>query len=202
LDDLNAIVNIKSLEKAKLAAKQLFGEVADEMMAHRREILRTSREQQAALDEARKNAGTREQQMKEQQAQAMAKRTEMFQQMSKAAQDKYPEWFQPKDGDEAGNKMLEDDYAKVKRIFDPETEMNPMEQLRLHSWLYNSAAGFRRQAQKAKELVARVTELETELSKYRESEPGGGEGGPQKTVEGEATMDGIEKQIDALGTPI
>lgn len=151
--DLLEIVNLP-LGKAKERATELFGEFAEEAMAHRKDVRRLWENRVKALDAARKVAVEREQQMVEQH-QAMAAEMQKFimenwQKANEAVKTDpdHAEFFKEVEGDEERNGIL----AKGYEFADQALQGNPMDPrlkpedratiIKRHAALRNRAAAY------------------------------------------------------------
>lgn len=204
-NDLMTLSNLPLGEARKLA-KEMFGDNADDIMAHRRKIRELSDAQNKALKDAETQAKEAEER-NGQQSKAMLEQTgQLWQAANRTLAEKYPKWFAPQEGDDEGNTLLQKGFATVDRMFAPTPETQPktpQEAVALHALIRNKAANHDRLALGLKKANARVAELEAELKAYQESEPkntgaapgsAGGAGGPADW----RAQD--EAEIDALNT--
>jgi hypothetical protein len=178
-EDLLELVNLP-LVKAKQLATEKFGDFADEVMGHRKEIRKLHDEQSAALEQARKVAGERETatagQVKEMQG-AVLKDWNTFNEEI-LGHEKYGTYFKPVEGDEQGNQRLAKGFELADRAFS-ESAMAPgltAEQrksiVQRHAVVRNRAAAFGRLVYQIETAQSRIAELEKELGQYKGSEPG------------------------------
>lgn len=195
--DLLALANLP-LGEARKMANAMFGDAADDVMAHRRKIRDLSDAQTKALDDAKKNSETRS---KEQQAQALQQQEKikkLWADENAAWQEKFPRWFKPEDGDEEGNALLAKGYEMADAAFS--NQGTPEERVKLHAQLRNKAAAFPKLALHLKKARTRIKELETALAAYEDSEPAAGEGGKPRTVTPTGSgMDEAFAEIESLG---
>lgn len=182
-EDMLALVNLP-LGKAREYANQIFGEFADDAMAHRKEIKSLFDAQQTALKEARENGAAR---VKQEQEQTQAQRaqltkfvTETWTEANRAAvtDEKYGKYFTPIEGDQQGNASLAKGFELADKAFgknpnDPNlSEAERKDIIRMHAALRNRAAAFGRLRQWVEQRDNRIAELEKELEDYKKSEPG------------------------------
>lgn len=179
-NDLLTLSNLPLGEARKLA-KEMFGDNADDMMAHRRKIRELSDAQNKALSEAQKSAEEAAK-TRDTQSQEMSKQTvQLWTQANKTLAEKYPKWFGPVEGDEEGNTLLQKGFALADRMFAPTKETAPkttQESVALHALIRNKVANHDRLALQVKKLTKELEEARTELKGYQESEPGGRAGNP------------------------
>lgn len=187
--DMLELVNLP-LGKARERAQALFGDFADDAMAHRKEIRHLFDEQQAALDDAKKSGAEREKQRHEQVTKTVS---EMQQHIAKAwseanqeatKDEKFGKYFTPQEGNEEVNKRLEKGFALADRAFSE----NPLKPglkaeerqaiVRRHAAVRNRCAAFGSLVYQLNQAQSKITELTKELSQFKASEPGGGEGLP------------------------
>lgn len=177
------------LGEARKLANQLFGDAADDMMAHRRVIRELSDKQHKALEEARKNGGEREKQHSiEQQAKdnaAAENLAKVWNAINTEAQAKY-DFLRPVEGQTERNERLEKAVKFVDESFglnvnSAKTEQERQDILKRHSALRNRAIGFTPLKFENKELKAKVAELEKALAEFQKSEPTAGEAGHERS---------------------
>jgi len=181
-EDMLTLVNMP-LGQAREAAKSMFGDFADDVMAQRKEIRRLADEQNMALEEARKNGAEREKQLRDnftkQQSEMVSFVSDEWKKANEEAinHEKVGQFFKPIDGDEEGNKLLERGYQMVDKALaanplDP--RLNPEQRrsiIRAHSAMRNRAAAFGRLVQQVQKLRAREAELVKELEQFKSTEP-------------------------------
>lgn len=198
------IVRIGDDDAALSAAEQLFGENstrANFLIERRNEIINAHRRGQIAKDEFRKTGSEREKSAMEQRLQQQqateaqsTKINETFKKLNTDAVEKYPQWFKEEEGDDTGNELLKKGFAMADRAFSP-NDLTPEQTVKLHSAIRNKSAGFDRLAYKNTTLKRRISELETELSEFRESDPGAAGGTGRKPEKQE--MSAFD-EIDAM----
>lgn len=201
-NDMMTLANLP-LGEARKAAKEMFGDNADDMMAHRRKIRELSDAQEKALTDAEKAAKeTQDNQFNQTKAQA-EEAGKLWSAANQTLAQKYPRWFAPADGDDEGNALLQKGFATVDRMFAPTPETapkTPQEAVALHALIRNKAANHDRLALRVKKANARVAELESELEKFHASEPGadttsapGSAGGTDWRAEADAEIDSLNE---------
>ena len=180
--DLLALVNLP-LGKAREIANKTFGEFADDVMAHRKEIRNLFDQQQAALENERKAGAEREKQRHEQmlqaqgQIQTLIKTTWEKENAEILKHEKFGQFFAPVEGDEEGNTRLQKGYALVDKAFaanplDPKLSPEQrVEAVRLHAAVRNRAAAFGRLTTTISKLQAEKAALVKELEQFKSSTP-------------------------------
>jgi len=183
------------LSKAREVARAVFGDFADDVMQHRKEIKRLFDEQSQALTEARTNGEAREKQRNEQFQKLTGEidgyiKTNWEKANAEAHGDaKYGAFFKPIEGDAEGNQRLAKGFELVDRAFaenpkDP--RLNAEQRLAIikrHAAVRNRAAGFGRLAWQNEKLKAELAAANKKLGEYEGTIPaaGGGNGAPAST---------------------
>ena len=197
-DDFDKFMSIADNEDAWNFAEQRFGSKAAIMWTHRQNFVKSVQAKNKAIEDFRKTGSEREKQTAEQQAAASKQAAEQWSGLVKSGVEKYPHYFAPVEGDDDGNKILEQGMAMADLAFGvlaPENidklpakaraslvngQLPPAEQLKLHSAIRNMAGGFGRMKHQLSLEQAKVKDLQTRLAEYEKSEPtGGGDGGGQ-----------------------
>lgn len=190
-DDVMTLASLP-LGEARKRCNALFGDSADDVMFHVREIRKLSDAQQTALAQARKNAANRSQELIKQNQEMNGTRVRVFNESNQQLAEKFPRWFKPIEGDNAGNARLSSGEALVKLMFNsrevtaddvkllPKSFREEMEakgrlstesEVRLHALVRSKAMNHDRAIFQANELRKKVAELEKALKQYEESEP-------------------------------
>lgn len=176
------LVNM-SLPKAREMANELFGDFADDVMSARKSIREMFDAKAKALSDAKTNGATR---MKDAAEKAQSEQAQIHESVTKnwdkwkaavTKDEKFGKYFNTVEGDEQGNQRLAKGFALVERAFS-ENPMDPKhtpEQreaiIKRQAAVFNRAAGFSKAVLMATTLEAKVKALETELAKYKGSEP-------------------------------
>lgn len=181
--DMLALLNMP-LGEARAYANKLFGEFADDAMAHRKELKSLFDTQSAAIEEAKKNAGLREQQEQEQLNRFRGEISKQVGEVwSKANQEAVTDketgqYFAKRDGDKDWNESLEKGFALADRAF-RENPMDPKltpeersEIIRRHAAVRNRAAGWGALKHENTRLKSHIAELEKMLEEFGATEPG------------------------------
>lgn len=187
-DDLLALVNLP-LGKAREVANQTFGEFADDVMLHRKEIRNLFEAQQQALENERKAGAERDKLRSEQfekqrsDTQNLIRQTWDKENEAVRNHEKYGKFFSPVEGDEEGNSRLQKGFELVDKAFaanpvDPSLSPEQRVQaVRLHAAVRNRAAAFGRLTGTISKLESENAALKAELEQFKNSTPPtGGQG--------------------------
>ncbi len=184
-EDLLTLVNLP-LGKAREVANTLFGDFADDVMAHRKELRGLFDAQQVALEEAKKNGGEREKQMMEAHQRQLTETQEFIKKTWEASNaevlssTKLSRFFSPVEGDEEGNARLAKGYALADKAFaenplDPKlTPEQRATAVKRHVALRNRAAAFGRLVDTVEKLEAKNAELTKKLQEIQGTTPSTG----------------------------
>lgn len=192
--DILEIVNMP-LGRAREVADEVFGKFADDVMAHRKEIKGLFEKQTQALEEAKKNGGTREQQRREQYQKQHAETSGFVQKHWKEATDSFlndpvnGDYFKPKVAPE-GQELTPDEkdwnesLARGEKFVDEAWKANVMAPglkpeeraaiIKKNAAVRLRAAAFGPLKRLNKRMEAKIAALEKELGQYSESTPGAG----------------------------
>ena len=181
--DLWEVVNAP-LIKAKQIATEKFGEFADEVMAHRKEVRRLYDEQSAALKRAESEAVQRDQKLHQQyetvtkELHQFAKETWEKANEASVADPENGRFFKPLEGDEERNSVLQKGYELV----DTSSRENPLDPaltpeqrasiVKKHVAIRNRAAAYGVIKHEFKKLQAQLSEVQEKLKQYESSTPG------------------------------
>lgn len=181
-NDILELVNLP-LGKARELAQTTFGDFADDVMAHRKEIKNLFEAQAGALESARNQGEERQKKMLEQyQASMETLNKQIGETWTKANEsftkdEKYGKYFTPVEGDQEGNQRLAKGYELADRAFkenplDPKLTPEQRESIvKRHAAVRNRAAAFGRLVAMNEKSRARIAELEAELAKFNGSTP-------------------------------
>ncbi len=182
VQDLVALANMP-LGAALTTAKAWFGDAATEILAHRRTLRELSDKQAGALEEAKKTAGTRETEMREQQNRQMSVMREetakLWNQFNDEAVKQY-EFLRPVEGQPERNAKLE----QASKFVDETLALNPgasktpeqrAEAIKRHTAVRNRAIGYSVIKHENTTLKSQVAELQKALEAYKGSEPTAGQ---------------------------
>ena len=180
--DMMALCNLPLAEARKMA-NQLYGDFADDMMAHRKEIKGLFQNRAEALAQAKANGSERVKQAQE----MFQKRTQEVKDFISSTWNKvngeavkhevYGKFFQPIEGDQDGNQRLAKGFALVDRAFNenPEDPRHSPEErsaiVKRHAIVRNRAAATGRLIAWLNQRDAKIADLEKKLSAYQGSTP-------------------------------
>jgi hypothetical protein len=205
--DILELVNMP-LGKAHAAAVEKFGDLAAEVMAHRKEIRKLFDEQSAALEEARTSGEAREKQQREDRQKEVGEMSGTIRETwskaneAAAADEKYGPFFKPVEGDEQGNQRLAKGFELADRAFSE----NPMapgltpEQrnsiVQRHAAVRNRCAAFGRLVHFVQTRDAEIAALKKQLAEYSGSEPPAeGSGGAAPAEPAAKGMEGMLSEL-------
>lgn len=183
-NDILDLVNAP-LGKAHELAVERFGDLAPEVMAHRKEIRKLFDEQSSALDDARKSGADREKNITEQSQRKESEFGSAIMKTWDAANEEAMgdpqnrEYFTPIEGDQAGNLLLAKGYELADRAFreNARSAKTPEERdaiVRRHAAVRNRAAAYGRLKHQNRSFKSQVEALKKELAEYKGSEPSAG----------------------------
>lgn len=180
--DILDLVNMP-LGKARELANTVFGDFADDVMAHRKEIRSLFDRQAEALNEVKKAGDIRDRERRElfqRQATEFNKFvSEVWKQANEEAlkHEQFGKLFQPEEGDDEGNERLKKGFELVDKAFaenpaDPNlTTEQRVAVIKRHAAVRNRAAAFGRLRYQNEKLSKRVSDLEAKLKQYESSTP-------------------------------
>lgn len=217
--DLLQLANLP-LGEARAAARQMFGDAADDVMAHRRVIRELSEAQTKALEDAKTNATEREKKLAAQRQIEHQEVTKMWTEANKALSEKYPLWFAESEGDTEGNELLRKGFSLADLHFvgvsglKPEQidnlpprfrdaikakgDLDVKDRIALDAILRNKIASHTRLASSLKKSEARIKELEKALAEYEGSEPPAGKAGGKTTSKRTDGLGEAMEELDAI----
>lgn len=183
-DDFQAVMREPDNVRATEIANDLFGQNSFYVLAQRRDLQRLNAARTKALAEfnatreerAKAEAETTTKFQADRQAQQIAQ-VAAFKTANATTIEKYPQWFGPEEGDDAGNKILEKGFQDADLAFAGGLGLTDEKRILLHSAIRNRAAGFGRLVHRLKARDAKITELEGVIAGLRGSTPGAGQVG-------------------------
>jgi len=181
--DMLNLVNLP-LGEARAMANSVFGDFADDVMTHRKEIRNLFAQRNDALKEAKEKGAEREKLRKEQFEQFTKQTGEQVKKTWEAANEaakkdeRYGKYFVEVEGDEDGNQRLGKGFQLVDRAFSDPSPTDPRltpeqraEIVRRHAAVRNRAAAFGRLVLGTTQLEAKLAEAQKELEQYKASTP-------------------------------
>jgi len=181
-EDILALVNMP-LGQARSVANSVFGDFADDVMAHRKEIKTLFEGKMAKLEELKKNGSEREKQRKEQYEKANGELAGQLNSLwekevnSVLANEKHGKFFKPREGDEDWNTRIDKGFKFVDETYalnvrDP--RLTPDQRalaIRKHVAVRNRAAAFEAIRFDYERTLTKLAEVEKKLAQYEESTP-------------------------------
>jgi len=197
--DLLHLANLPLGEARKLA-NEVFGDAADDVMAHRRRVKELSEAQEKALTDAKINS----KQWLEQSLSASKKLADEIKQLwttETAAKEAKYEFLKPKDGDDEWNEILERSTELVESAYasnarDPKlTPEQRAEVIRKHSAVHARARAYGPLRLELKRLRAQLAERDAKLKQYEGSEPTVGNGAPRGIAPTGSGIEGLKSRL-------
>lgn len=176
--DLQALVSL-SLGDARRRAVELFGDNAEEAMAHYRKLRGLAAEQRRAIESVKKEGATRDQEnsaRRQQIAEEVGNRWSEF----VKSDESDSEFLHTKEGDDEWNGALQESKAFVDSAFkavidDPKlTSEQRVKLVRDAATVYTRAAAYPTIELENTRLRSQVSDLEKALAEYKNAEPGRG----------------------------
>lgn len=208
VQDLLELVQLP-LGKARSLAKEAFGDFADDVMAHRKEIKNLFDQRQQALKEAREQGAEREKSQAELKQRELAEASDFAKRTWEAAQreelehPEYGEFFKAPEGNAEMAALLEKGFKEVDEAMSKnavDLSLKPEERamiLRKQAALRHRAAAFNRMVKDIKSRDQRITELERELELYKTTTPPAGGSTPAAAgTEHGSKMDRLMSDLD------
>ncbi len=208
-NDLLDLVNMP-LGRAHEHAKELYGDFAPHMMQHRAEIKRLADEQNAALEDAKKNGAEREKSMREATERQRGEIGDFIKTQFKGAYDeamKDPqngEFFSTKDDDDEWNEALERGRQLSASVFaeDPQNpKLSPAERAKIvkrHAAVFNRSAAFGPMKIALMKARKELAELKKENEGFKGSRPDATAARPGTTNGTAPAMKAKDKLFGAL----
>lgn len=175
-EDFDRIMQVADDDAAADLASEMFGNKDKLVLLWRDQVLQKNAVRTQALEEYKKSGAERHRQQSEAASRHREQMGKLWTQYNDEAREKYPQWFKPQDGDDEGNKLLEEGYKLADSAFSGTNGMGPEQTVRLHSAIRNRAAAFGRLVHQNKALARKISDLEKELKAFKGSEPGAGAG--------------------------
>lgn len=206
-DDFNAIARLNTADAIRVS-RELFGDAATEVLAHRRAIHALNDQRNKALDEFRAHGAEREKQMSEQRQKQFeelnGKVRSVFAKTFEETTASKADYLKPREGDDEGNKLLQAAQEEAAKAFDFSGKIPPEEQAARHAKTWFKAAAFDRLERDYSRQSAKIAELEEQLRQYSNSEPtrrGDGSTDPSTKPSG-SSMDIAMDGLNRIGKPM
>jgi hypothetical protein len=175
--EFDAIVTNPDTDAAIDMAGKLFNHPTREgvILRYREKFLAANKAMEDAKQEYRDKGVEIEKQTAAQRDEAFQQETALWQKSNREWVDKNPQWAKAEDGDDEGSKKLELGNKAADMAFGDTSKLDPEKRAKLFSDTRNRAAAFGYVTHKLEKATARITELESKLKEFEESEPGKGE---------------------------
>lgn len=157
------------------AIHELFGHYSPRVFARLMELRRIERASNEAVTKHVKNAEAKAATAKAELENTQKHYDKLLADSSDELAREWPEHFAPDEKDPEVSAALKSGYEFVDGMVKRANEMTPEDRAAHNAVLRARAAAFLPERLKNNRLTARVKELETELAKFRESDPGGSE---------------------------
>ena len=164
-------------------AQEMFGAGSTEMMFHRRKILELTQARDKSIAEWKEKGSQREVEQKKQLESRQSRSRELFDSQFTEFEKSHNQLFGREDGDEEGNKLLDESDRLIKIALKGEgidADMGYDDKVDLitkaQAQVALRARAYGRERLRVIRLQQKVAELEKKVGKVRSSEPGQGEG--------------------------
>jgi BMFP domain-containing protein YqiC len=180
--DIMAILNVP-VAKAAIIAQETFGPAAPEIMAHRRRLLELTQSRDKSIAEWKEKGAQREVERSKQVEGRQSRSRELFESQFSDYEKSHPQLFGREDGDDDGNKLLDESDRLIRIALKGEgvdADMGYEDKVDLitkaQAQVALRARAYGRERLRVIRLQQKVAELEKKVGKVRSSEPGQGEG--------------------------
>ena len=180
--DIMVLLNVP-VAKAAIIAQETFGPAAPEIMAHRRRLIELTQARDKSITEWKEKGAQREVESKKQVESRQSRSRDLFESQFADYERTHAQLFGREEGDEDGNKLL-DESDRLVRIalkgegieadmaYDDKVDLITKAQAQVAL----RARAYGRERLRVIKLQQKVAELEKKIGKVRSSEPGQGEG--------------------------
>jgi hypothetical protein len=180
--DIMALLNVP-VAKAAIIAQETFGPAAPEIMAHRRRLIELTQARDKSIAEWKEKGAQREVESKKQLESRQTRSRDLFESQFADYEKTHAQLFGREDGDEDGNKLLDESDRLVRIALKGEgidADMGYDDKVDLitkaQAQVALRARAYGRERLRVIRLQQKVAELEKKVGKVRSSEPGQGEG--------------------------
>lgn len=180
--DIMAILNVP-VAKAAIIAQEMFGAAAPEIMTHRRRLLELTQSRDKSISEWKEKGAQREVERSKQVEGRQSRSRELFESQFSDYEKSHPQLFGREDGDDDGNKLLDESDRLIRIALKGEgvdADMGYEDKVDLitkaQAQVALRARAYGRERLRVIRLQQKVAELEKKVGKVRSSEPGQGEG--------------------------
>lgn len=180
--DIMALLNVP-VAKAAIIAQETFGPAAPEIMAHRRRLIELTQARDKSIAEWKEKGAQREVEKSKQLETRQSRSRELFESQFADYEKTHAQLFGREEGDEDGNKLLDESDRLVRIALKGEgidADMGYDDKVDLitkaQAQVALRARAYGRERLRVIRLQQKVAELEKKVGKVRSSEPGQGEG--------------------------
>lgn len=180
--DIMALLNVP-VAKAAIIAQETFGPAAPEIMAHRRRLIELTQARDKSIAEWKEKGAQREVEKSKQLETRQSRSRELFESQFADYEKTHAQLFGREEGDEDGNKLLDESDRLVRIALKGEgidADMGYDDKVDLitkaQAQVALRARAYGRERLRVIRLQQKVAELEKKVGKVRLSEPGQGEG--------------------------
>jgi hypothetical protein len=180
--DIMAILNVP-VAKAAIIAQEMFGAAAPEIMTHRRRLLELTQARDKSISEWKEKGAQREVERSKQVEGRQSRSRDLFESQFSDYEKSHPQLFGREDGDDDGNKLLDESDRLIRIALKGEgvdADMGYEDKVDLitkaQAQVALRARAYGRERLRVIRLQQKVAELEKKVGKVRSSEPGQGEG--------------------------
>ena len=180
--DIMAILNVP-FAKAAIIAQEMFVAAAPEIMTHRRRLLELTQSRDKSIAEWKEKGAQREVERSKQVEGRQSRSRELFESQFLDYEKSHPQLFGREDGDDDGNKLLDESDRLIRIALKGEgvdADMGYDDKVDLitkaQAQVALRARAYGRERLRVIRLQQKVAELEKKVGKVRSSEPGQGEG--------------------------
>lgn len=175
------------LGEARRAAKELFGDSADDIMAHYRSIRDTYEAQVRALDTAKKDGTAREQQLAESRQRIASESQQLWQESLRSFAEE-DEYLRPKEGDDKWNELLDESTLAIDSAFEQDANNPQLTRderaaiVKKHAAIRSQAIAYAPLKLENERLKAEIADRDAKLAAYKKAEPGASDGAADRNV--------------------
>jgi hypothetical protein len=180
--DIMVLLNVP-VAKAAIIAQETFGPAAPEIMAHRRRLIELTQARDKSIAEWKEKGAQREVESKKQLESRQTRSRDLFESQFADYEKTHAQLFGREEGDEDGNKLLDESDRLVRIALKGEgidADMGYDDKVDLitkaQAQVALRARAYGRERLRVIRLQQKVAELEKKVGKVRSSEPGQGEG--------------------------
>ena len=180
--DIMAILNVP-VAKAAIIAQEMFGAAAPEIMTHRRRLLELTQARDKSISEWKEKGAQREVERSKQVEGRQSRSRDLFESQFSDYEKSHPQLFGREDGDDDGNKLLDESDRLIRIALKGEgvdADMGYDDKVdfitKAQAQVALRARAYGRERLRVIRLQQKVAELEKKVGKVRSSEPGQGEG--------------------------